>query len=74
MLTILEGSTFCICDDRGDTERAAKTYADMHPLRPEDVADAIAWAVTRPPHVNVGEIVLWPTDQASTTTVTRRKA
>lgn len=65
---------FSIQRFRGDTERAAKTYADMHPLRPEDVADAIAWAVTRPPHVNVGEIVLWPTDQASTTTVTRRKA
>jgi NADP-dependent 3-hydroxy acid dehydrogenase YdfG len=36
------------------------------------VADAILYAVTRPPHVNVGELVLWPTDQASTTIVTRR--
>ena len=44
----------------------------MTPLRPEDVADAILWIVTRPPHVNVGELVLWPTDQASTTVVHRR--
>lgn len=57
---------------RGDLERAQAVYQGMTPLAPEDVADAIAWVVTRPPHVNVGEIVLWPTDQASTTVVHRR--
>lgn len=57
---------------RGDAERARAVYQGMTPLAPEDVADAIVWIVTRPPHVNVGEIVLWPTDQASTTTVHRR--
>ncbi|TAJ18573.1 MAG: oxidoreductase, partial [Planctomycetota bacterium] len=41
-------------------------------LVPEDVADAIAWVLTRPPHVNVGELVLWPTAQASTTKVHRK--
>jgi 3-hydroxy acid dehydrogenase/malonic semialdehyde reductase len=46
-------------------------YAGMEPLRPEDVADAILYAVTRPPHVNIGEVVLWPTCQASTRDVTR---
>lgn len=65
---------FSIVRFDGDRERAAKVYQDMRPLQPEDVADAILWAVTRPPHVNVGEIVLWPTDQASTTMVTRRPA
>ncbi len=57
---------------RGDAERARAVYQGMTPLSPEDVADAILWVVTRPQHVNVGEVVLWPTDQASTTTVQRR--
>ncbi|MCB9915209.1 MAG: SDR family NAD(P)-dependent oxidoreductase [Planctomycetes bacterium] len=56
---------------RGDEAKAAAVYAGMTPLAPEDVADAIRYAVTRPPHVNVGELVLWPTDQASCTVVRR---
>lgn len=57
---------------RGDAARAKAVYAGMTPLAPEDVADAILWIVTRPQHVNIGEVVLWPTDQASTTVVHRR--
>lgn len=57
---------------RGDQDRARAVYQGMTPLAPEDVADAVLWIVTRPAHVNVGEVVLWPTDQASTTTVHRR--
>lgn len=57
----------------GDERRAAAVYAGMTPLRAEDVAEAVLWAVTRPAHVNVGEIVMWPTDQASTTAVHRRQ-
>lgn len=57
---------------QGDEARAQKVYAGMTPLTPEDVADAIVYALTRPTHVNIGEIVMWPTDQASTTLVTRR--
>jgi 3-hydroxy acid dehydrogenase / malonic semialdehyde reductase len=59
---------------RGDGERAAAVYRGFTPLAPADVADAIVWAVTRPAHVNVGELVLWPTDQASTTLVHRRES
>lgn len=55
----------------GDPEAAAKVYENMHPLSAEDVADAVLFAVTRPKHVNIGEIVLWPTCQASTRDVTR---
>lgn len=55
----------------GDRSAADAVYDGMTPLRPEDVADAITFAVTRPPHVNIGEIVLWPTDQASTRDVHR---
>jgi len=62
---------FSLVRFRGDQEKAKQTYAGMAPLQPADVADAITWAVTRPAHVNVGEIVLWPTDQASTRDVKR---
>jgi len=56
----------------GDEARAQSVYAGMHPLSAADVADAIVWAVERPAHVNVQEIVLYPTDQASPTMVHRR--
>ena len=62
---------FSLVRFRGDAERAKKTYAGLQCLTPADVADAILFALTRPRHVNVGEIVLWPTDQASTTVVKR---
>jgi 3-hydroxy acid dehydrogenase/malonic semialdehyde reductase len=57
---------------RGDEEQAAAIYRGVTPLTPEDVADALLYAVTRPPHVNVGEIVLWASAQASVTAVHRR--
>ena len=64
---------FSVVRFRGDRERADSVYAGMRPLDPADVADAILFAVTRPPHVNIGEIVLWPTDQASATKVRRSR-
>ncbi len=56
----------------GDKERAAKVYANTTPLTPEDVADAIVWAVTRPPHVNVSSVFLTSIDQANAVTIHRR--
>ncbi|MCA9001778.1 MAG: SDR family NAD(P)-dependent oxidoreductase [Planctomycetes bacterium] len=64
-------TNFSVVRLKGDQAAADAVYAGMTPLTPEDVADAIAYAVTRPAHVNVGEIVLWPTDQASTRDVRR---
>ncbi len=55
----------------GDAERAAKVYAGLTPLSAEDVADAIQWAVTRKPHVNIDEIVIKPIAQASATVAAR---
>ncbi|MEZ6013555.1 MAG: SDR family NAD(P)-dependent oxidoreductase [Planctomycetota bacterium] len=55
----------------GDAAAARRVYEGMTPLSPDDVADAILYAVTRPPHVNIGELVLWPTAQASTRDVAR---
>ena len=56
----------------GDEEAAARVYRDMEPLRAEDVAECIRWAVAQPPHVNVDEILVRPRDQATATEVHRR--
>ncbi len=59
---------------RGDEARAKAVYQGIDYLKPADVAEAILWAVTRPPRVNVGEIVMWASAQASTTVVARKPA
>jgi len=56
----------------GDAERARGVYSGLEPLTPEDVADVVAFAVTRPPHVNLDQIVMRPLMQASSTKVVRR--
>jgi 3-hydroxy acid dehydrogenase / malonic semialdehyde reductase len=56
----------------GDTERASKAYAGMTPLRPEDVAEIVVFCATRPTHVNIGELLVTPTDQATVSMVHRR--
>jgi NADP-dependent 3-hydroxy acid dehydrogenase YdfG len=58
----------------GDAERARAVYRGLTPLTPEDVADCIVWAATRPAHVNIDEIVLRPLDQATSTAVHRRES
>ena len=57
---------------RGDEQRAAKTYQNVDPLLPEDVADAITWAATRPEHVSIQTVVLTPTAQANPFILTRK--
>jgi serine 3-dehydrogenase len=63
---------FSVVRFKGDEERARRVYANMNPLTPDDIADAVLWCATRPPHVNIDEIILKPTDQASATLVHRR--
>jgi len=59
----------------GDKSRADTVYAGMQPLRGEDVADVVAWCVSRPPHVNVNTIEVMPVQQAfGPFAVDRRKA
>ena len=58
---------FSLVRYHGEAERAEKVYQGFQPLAPADVADAILWAVTRPPHVNIENIILFPTAQASAT-------
>ncbi len=56
----------------GDEERAAKVYQGVTPLTPEDVADAIVWAATRPAHVNIARVLMTPVDQANSLLFSRR--
>ena len=56
---------------RGDTEKAAKVYQNITPLKPEDVADAIVWAASRPAHVNIHTVVMTTIDQANSVTFHR---
>jgi NADP-dependent 3-hydroxy acid dehydrogenase YdfG len=56
---------FSIVRFKGDTEQAAAVYRGVDPLRAEDVADCVMWALTRPWHVNVDEIVVKARNQAS---------
>jgi 3-hydroxy acid dehydrogenase / malonic semialdehyde reductase len=63
---------FSIVRFAGDRERADSVYAGMTPLTPDDVADAVVWVADRPAHVQVTDVVILPTDQASATRVARR--
>ncbi len=58
---------------RGDDERAKKVYDGLQPLTPQDVADAVIYAATRPKHVNINQIILTPLAQASSNFVHRKK-
>ena len=64
---------FSLVRFHGDEQRAKKVYQGLQPLSPEDVADAIVWAVTRPPHVNIQDILILASAQA-TATAAHRKA
>ena len=57
---------------RGDAERAAKVYSNITPLQPEDVAETIVWAATRPAHVAIHTVVMTSIDQANSTVFNRR--
>jgi 3-hydroxy acid dehydrogenase / malonic semialdehyde reductase len=58
----------------GDEARASKVYQGVTPLRPEDIAEAILWAVTLPPHVNVNSIELMPVQQGFSPFAISRRA
>lgn len=56
---------FSLVRFHGDTDRAAKVYKGVTPLTPEDVADTIVWAASRPAHVNIARISLTTIHQAN---------
>lgn len=50
---------------RGNKDRADQVYKGLDPLVAEDIADAVLYCATRPPHVNINEIIMMPTEQGS---------
>lgn len=48
-----------------DSEKAKQVYKNMTPLSAKDIAETILWSLQRPAHVNIQEMVIFPTDQAS---------
>ena len=63
---------FSLVRFKGDHERAARVYEGFDPIRPEDVADAIWYAISAPEHLTVGDIVLYAKAQAAPTVVYRK--
>ncbi|RSH88352.1 uncharacterized protein EHS24_000890 [Apiotrichum porosum] len=57
---------------RGDEEKAAAVYKGFDPLVAEDIAEEIVWCALRPPHVQIAELYVLPTAQASATIIARK--
>jgi NADP-dependent 3-hydroxy acid dehydrogenase YdfG len=56
---------FSLVRFKGDAERAKKIYQGLKPLSAEDIADVVFYCASTPPHVNINELVIMPTAQAS---------
>lgn len=68
----LAETEFSIVRFKGDAERAKKVYEGINPLTAEDIAEALVWAASRPPHVCIDEMIIKCTDQAAIHKVYRR--
>lgn len=63
---------FSIIRFEGDEDRAKKVYEGLQPLHPDDVAETIYWVASRPANVNINDLVIMPSIQASATDVIRK--
>jgi NADP-dependent 3-hydroxy acid dehydrogenase YdfG len=68
----LAKTDFSLVRYKGDVERAEKVYAGINPLVAEDIAEILVWVASRPPHVNIDELLVKPVDQASMYKIHRR--
>jgi NADP-dependent 3-hydroxy acid dehydrogenase YdfG len=68
----LAETEFSVVRFKGDAQKAQAIYAGMNPLLAEDIAEILVWVASRPPHVNIDEILVKPTDQAEMGKVFRR--
>ncbi len=69
----LAETEFSIVRFKGDHARAAKVYEGTEPLKAGDIAEILVWIASRPPHVDIDELVVKPVDQAAIHKVHRRK-
>jgi NADP-dependent 3-hydroxy acid dehydrogenase YdfG len=69
----LAETEFSVVRFKGDQRAAADVYAGMNPLLAEDIAEILVWVASRPPHVNIDEILVKPVDQADVGKIFRRK-
>jgi 3-hydroxy acid dehydrogenase / malonic semialdehyde reductase len=69
---LVAGTEFSLVRFKGDAEQAAAVYEGVDPISPDEVADCILFALTRPLHVNVDEIVIKALQQSSGARVVRR--
>ncbi len=63
---------FSLVRFQGDEERAAQVYKGYTPLHPEDIADCISFMLSRPKHVQIADLLILPSDQASATLVNKQ--
>jgi NADP-dependent 3-hydroxy acid dehydrogenase YdfG len=68
----LARTEFALVRFKGDAERAAKLYAGTNPLVATDIAEILVWVASRPPHVNIDEMLIKPVDQAAMHKLHRR--
>jgi NADP-dependent 3-hydroxy acid dehydrogenase YdfG len=71
---LVAGTEFSLTRFKGDAEKAAAVYEGVDPVSPDDVADCVLFALTRPLHVNVDEIVIKALQQSSGARIVRREA
>ena len=69
----LAETEFSLVRFKGDAASAKKVYEGMKPLTAEDIAEILVWVASRPPHVNIDELIVKPVDQAEVGKVYRRK-
>jgi 3-hydroxy acid dehydrogenase/malonic semialdehyde reductase len=68
----LAETEFSLVRFKGDAKKAADIYAGTHPLVARDIAEILVWVASRPPHVNIDEMIVKPVDQAEVGKVFRR--
>lgn len=63
---------FSLVRFNGDEDKAANVYNGLEPLKAADIAETVVWIASRPPHVNINDVLIMPTAQANSSTVLRK--
>ena len=69
----LAETEFSLVRFKGDAARAKKPYEGTNPLVAQDIAEILVWVASRPPHVNIDDVIVRPVDQAAIHKIHRRK-